>query len=170
LAKKKFDFTEWWGQQLFRGRSNQKDYIWALIRRKYGENDIERKGGGMNIGVQEEEIFEMETDKDPESETFGKRIPRTKIVYDTAGNQKEIPMPIETRLRPIHEATAKNIADYKKLIGFSSIFGNTQFYFVIRGKKYTVDNEEDFWTTTIPEAKKKMTPTKTTPPNPKFIT
>ena len=123
----------------------------------------------MNIGVQEEEIFEMETDKDPESETFGKRIPRTKIVYDTTGNQKEIPMPIETRLRPIHEATAKNISDYKKLIGFSSVFGNTQFYFVIRGKKYTVDNEEDFWSMTIPEAKKKMTPTKTTPPNPKFV-
>ena len=162
MAKKKFDFDEWWGQQIFRARSDGKDYLWALIRRKYGTNDIERKGVGINIGVSEEEIFEMETDKDPDSETFGKRIPRKKIVYDTAGNQKEIPMPVETRFRPTHEINAVNISKYKKLIGYSSIFGNTKFYFVIKGKKYAIESEDEFWDLTIPEAAKKMTPKKVT--------
>ncbi len=162
MAKKKFNFNEYWGQQLFKVKQGNKDYIWALVRRKYGEDDIERKGMGKNIGVAEEEIYEMETDKDPDSETFGKRIPRKRIVYDTSGNSKEVPAPIERRFKFIHEANAKNIADYKKLVGYTTAFKGTQFYWVFQGRKVTCENPNDFWTLSVAEAKRVAIPQKVT--------
>lgn len=160
MAKKKFDFKEHWGQQLFRAKQGNKDYLWALVRRQYGPNDVERKGEGKYIGVTEEEIYELETDKDPESTTFGQRVPRKKIVYDTAGNPKDVPMPIEKRFKFIHEVNAKNIADYKKLVGFSTAFKHTQFYWVFQGRKVHCENPDDFWRLSVSEAKKLAIPQK----------
>jgi len=154
MGKKKFDFGEYWGQQLFKVRSNGKDYLWALCRKKYGTNDIERKGVGINIGVEEENVFEMETDRNPESDTFGKRVPRKRIVVTASGEQREEPLPVEKRLKFIHEVNANNVRNYKKLIDYSSIFGNTQFYFVFRGHKYTVETAEEFWEKSIVSAKR----------------
>jgi len=160
MAKKKFNFNDNWGQQLFKVRQGSKDYIWALVRRQYGPNDVERKGKGQYIGVSEEEIYELETDKDPESDTFGKRIPKKRIVYDTAGNSKEVDSPIERRFKFVHEANAKNIADYKKLVGYSTAFKGTQFYWVFQGRKVTCENPNDFWTISVADAKKIAIPQK----------
>ena len=158
--KKELSFNDYWGQQIFRLTKGNKDYLWALVRRKYGEDDIERKGIGTHVGVAEKQVYEMETDNDPESVTFGKRVPRRRIVYDTAGNPKEESLPIETRFAFIHEATPANILKYKKLVSNSSVFGFTQFYWVFNNRKVLCENENDFWNLKNSVAKKYAIPAK----------
>jgi len=158
--KKPFSFDEHWGQQIFRTKKGPKEFLWALVRRKYDEDDIERKGIGIHIGVEEKPIFEMETDQDPESVTFGKRVPKRRIVYDTAGNPKEEDMPVETRFTYIHEVSPVNIKKYKKLEGHNTLYGYTQFYWVINDRKVKCDNPEDFWKYNIGEVQKYVIPEK----------
>ena len=74
MAKKELGPGDYWAQYIVRTRSAGVDYLYALVRRRYSEDDIERDGRGKYIGVEEEPRFPMTTDTDPESETFGKRI------------------------------------------------------------------------------------------------
>ena len=74
MAKKELGPDAYWAQYIVRTHSAGKDYLYALVRRRYSEDDIERDGVGKYIGVIEEERFPMVTDTDPESDTFGKRI------------------------------------------------------------------------------------------------
>lgn len=74
MAKKSLTSNDYWAQYIVRTFSDGKDYMYALVRRKYSEDDIESKGAGNYLGLLEEDRFEMITDNDPESDTFGKRI------------------------------------------------------------------------------------------------
>ena len=68
MAKKELGPESYWAQYIVRTHSAGKDYLYALVRRRYSEEDIERDGTGKYIGVIEEERFPMVTDTDPESD------------------------------------------------------------------------------------------------------
>ena len=74
MAKKELGPDDYWAQYIVRTHSAGKDYLYALVRRRYSEDDVERDGRGKFIGVDEEPRYPMVTDTDPESDTFGKRI------------------------------------------------------------------------------------------------
>jgi len=158
--KKALDFKDYWGQQIFRQQDGQKEKLWALARRKYAEDDIERKGLGIYLGIKEEYIYEMETDNDPESETYGQRVPKQRTVYDTAGKAHEEPMPVETKFKLVDDVTPVNLKKYQALEGYNPIFGSTQLYWVISGRKIKCENPEDFWSHTLREVEKFVLPQK----------
>lgn len=160
-VKKAFSFDNSWAQQIFRGHQDGKDYLWALTRRRYGPDDIERKGKGILIGVKEEIIYELETDKDPESTTFGERIPKKKIVFDTAGHPHEEEVRIETRYRYTHEANPINVAKFKKMCSYSTIFRtDSQLYWVFDGRVVRADIADKFWKQTLKQVKTGAIPAK----------
>jgi hypothetical protein len=149
---KKLDFNDYWAQTVYRTTTpNGDDCYFALCRKKYGDGfeDIERKGVGTYIGIEETPVYEMETDRDPESETFGKRIPRERVTYTQTGTEVREPILVETRAKFIHKANDKYTKEYQKLCGFSPVFGNTQYIWVIGHRKTTCNNPEQFWTTPL---------------------
>ena len=88
MAKKKLSSDDYWAQQIIRAQQGGKDYIFALVRRKYDEDDIEPVGPGEYIGLDQKKNYPKVTDNDPESDTFGKRISKPnaepsgiKVVY-----------------------------------------------------------------------------------------
>jgi len=158
--KKQLNFSDYWGQQIFRQQDGAKEKLWALARRKYADDDVERKGVGTYLGIKEEYIYEMETDQDPESETFGQRVPKTRTVYDTSGKEHTEPMPVETKFRLTDDVTPANIKKYQGLEGYNPVFGSTQLYWVINGRKVRCENPDDFWNHTIKEVKDFVLPQK----------
>ena len=51
MVKKKLTQDDFWAQQVIRAQSGGKDYIFALVRRKYSDDDIEPIGHGEYIGL-----------------------------------------------------------------------------------------------------------------------
>lgn len=158
--KKVLDFKDYWGQQIFRQQDGQREKLWALARRKYAEDDIERKGIGIYLGIKEEYIYEMETDNDSESETFGQRVPKKRTVFTADGKPHEEPMPVETKFRLVDDVTPANIKKYQVLEGYNPIFGSTQLYWVINGRKMKCENPEEFWGRTTREISNYVLPPK----------
>jgi len=103
MAKKELGPKDYWAQYIVRTHSAGKDYLYALVRRRYSEEDVEREGRGKYIGVEEEPRFPMVTDADPDSDTFGKRIKQT---------DKES---VGVQLKYTMELNEKNIADFKTM-------------------------------------------------------
>ncbi len=161
IRKKPFSFDNSWAQQIFRGHQNGKDFFWSLTRKRYAPDDIERKGRGTLIGVKEEIVYELETDNNPESTTFGDRVPKKKVVFDTAGNPHEEEVRIETRYKYTHEANPSNVAKFKKMCGYSTIFRtDTQLYWVFLGRVVRADDSEKFWKQTLKQVKDTAIPAK----------
>ena len=76
MPKKELKPEDYWAQYIVRTKSDGKEYVYALVRRRYSDDDIESKGPGSYLGVSEDDRFEIITDTDPESDTFGKRVPK----------------------------------------------------------------------------------------------
>lgn len=145
MAKKKLLPTDYWAQYIVRAQSNGKDYIYALVRRRYSDDDIEPKGPGQYLGVSEEDRFEKITDDDPDSETFGKRIPKP--------NSEAIGKSLKYTL----DFNKKNIDDFKKMCAaVGTPFGETRFYYKFKERTITAENTDEFWTLDWTEAHKRF--------------
>jgi len=145
MAKKELGPESYWAQYIVRTHSAGKDYLYALVRRRYSEEDIERDGTGKYIGVIEEERFPMVTDTDPESDTFGKRIKQE----DKESNGK--------KLKYTLEFNEKNIRDMKTMCGaIGDPFGETRFIWKFKERAISTDNVSNFWELDWEEAHKRF--------------
>lgn len=133
MVKRKLDPAELWAVQVFRAEGNGgKEYIFALTRRRYSESDIESKGKSEWKGLEEEPVYDMVTDSDPDSDSFGKRV-------------KKSDEPIGKRLKPTDEFD-KYKNEYKKMCAIiGPPWGETQFYYRFKNKTVSVNNTDDFW-------------------------
>ena len=145
MAKKELGPDDYWAQYIVRTHSAGKDYLYALVRRRYSEEDIERDGTGKYIGVTEEERFPMVTDADPDSDTFGKRI------------QQEGKESNGKKLKYTLEFNEKNIRDMKTMCGaIGDPFGETRFIWKFKERAISTDNVSNFWELDWEEAHKRF--------------
>ena len=145
MAKKELGPEDWWAQYIVRTRSGGKDYLYALVRRRYSEDDIERDGRGKYIGVDEEPRYPMVTDIDPESETFGKRI---------KANEKEA---VGIKLKYTLDFNEKNISDLKQMCAaVGDPFGETRYIWKFKERAIASDNVKNFWDLDWEEAHKRF--------------
>jgi hypothetical protein len=151
MAKKQIsDFTKLWAQQIYRLQRGEKGYIVALVRRKYGERDVEPVGPGEYVGMKQQPIYEMTTDSDPDSDTFNERVPKEITVYDASG--RELKQKVQTGVDwiPTDEDTQENLTKYRQLIGaMPKPFGDTQFYWLFKEGKRSAENADEFFDTPI---------------------
>ena len=135
MVKKELTPSDWWAQNIWRTQSGGKEKIFALVRRKYGESDVETKGPGQYLGLKESDRFEMVTDNDADSETFGKRVP------NPSGE------PVGKKLEYTLEFNDKNIKDLRQMVAvIGTPFGQTRFYYKFKERTITCESEEEFWT------------------------
>ena len=126
MPKKELKPEDYWAQYIVRTRSDNKEYVYALVRRRYSEDDIESKGPGSYLGVKEDDRFEIITDTDPESDTFGKRV------------SKPDSQPIGKKLKFTLPFNQKNAADFKKMwAAVGTPFGETKFYWKFKERTIT---------------------------------
>ena len=142
MPKKELKPEDYWAQYIVRTRSESKEYLYALVRRRYSEDDIEAKGPGTYLGVKEAERFEIITDTDPDSETFGKRV--SKPNSEPVGKKLKFTLPFN----------AKNIGDFKKMC--AAPFGETKYYWKFKERTITAEDEKEFWTVDWSEAHKRF--------------
>ena len=145
MAKKELGPEDWWAQYIVRTRSGGKDYLYALVRRRYSEDDVEADGRGKYIGVEEEPRYPMTTDADPDSDTFGKRI------------QVKDKESVGIKLKYTLEFTEKNIADMKTMCGaIGDPWGETRFVWKFKERAIATDNLRNFWDLSWEEAHKRF--------------
>jgi hypothetical protein len=118
------------------------DYLFAYVRRKYGEDDIESEGKGTYIGAERVAKYRKITDKDPDSDTFGKRI-------DEPGAE-----PIGTRVVFNKKATPENIKKFQEMCEINN-YGETKFYWKFRERTVPAFSKDEFWNTSIGDAHSK---------------
>jgi len=139
MAKKKLTEKNYWAQNITRVQQDGKDYIFALVRRKYSDDDVETVGPGEYFGLNREEKYAKVTDQDPDSETFGQRI------------DKPNSEPIGVRLTFKDEFTPENIKKYQSMAGITS-FGETSYIYKFKQIAISVDSVNEFWSITQDEA------------------
>lgn len=120
----KIDTEKYWAQSVMRVQKNNKPYIAARLRPKYGEGfeDIDDTGNKyIEVGLTKEEKVRKIFDQNPDSPTFGKRIndPNASV-----GGY---------RLKFDTEMTEKALKELAKMCGQSNR-GLTDFVFLRRGK------------------------------------
>ena len=132
MAKKKLSQDDFWAQQIIITQSCCIVYIFALVRRKYSEDDIEPTGPGEYIGIKEKKSYPKVTDNDPDSETFGKRI------------DKPNAEPTGLKMEYEDEFTPENIKKYKSMFGIND-FGETIFIYKFKQINVRADKVDEFW-------------------------
>ena len=135
MAKKKLSSDDYWAQQIIRAQQAGKDYVYALVRRRYSEDDIEPVGPGEYIGLDQQRNFPKITDNDPESDTFGKRI------------DKPNAEPSGVRMLYKDEFTPANIKKYQDMCG-NNTWGETSYIYKFKQISITADKIDEYWTTT----------------------
>jgi len=142
MAKKKLTEKDFWALNVVRAQQDGKDFLFASVRRKYAEDDIETKGSGEWLGLSKVESFERIIDQDPDSDTFGERI------------DKPNSAPIGTKKVYTDEFNAENIKKYKALCG-SNHFGQTELIWKFKQVNINVEIDAEFWSMPFEEAYKK---------------
>lgn len=133
MAKKKFNFDEFFATRIVRVITPKKEYLCALVHRKYGDDDIEVQGGGDWVGYKLVPLYKKITDTDKDSETFGERIDDT--TGEVVGQKPEFD----------YEFNKTNIENFKKLTGNSTVLGETIFLYRIDNNAYRAGSLEEFW-------------------------
>ena len=139
MAKKKLTPDNFWALNIVRAQQDGKDCIFASVRRKYADDDIETKGSGEYIGLSKKQSFPRITDQDPDSDTFGQRIDKPNAA------------PIGTKMIYEDEFTPENIKKYKKMVG-TNHFGQTELIWKFKQVNISVDLVDEFWTMSQDEA------------------
>lgn len=142
MAKKKLTEKDWWAVNVVRAQQDGKDCIFATVRRKYADDDIETKGSSEYLGLDRTQSFPRITDNDPESDTFGQRI------------DKPGAAPLGTKMIYTDEFTPENIKKYKAMCG-TNHFGQTELIWKFKQVQISVDLVEEFWSIPQDEAYRK---------------
>ena len=135
MAKKKLASSDYWAQHIIRAQQGGKDYIFALVRRRYSDDDVEPIGPGEYLGLSEKKSYPKMTDGDPDSETFGKRI--------------DNPNASATGIKIIYTDlfTPENVKKYQSMVGINS-YGETAYLYKFKQMTIQGDMVYEFWTTT----------------------
>ena len=145
MPKKQLKPEDYWAQYIVRTTSDNKEYLYALVRRRYSEDDIEAKGPGTYLGVSEQDRCEIVPDTDPESDTFGKRVPKPEAT--AIGKKLKFTLPFNQ----------KNITDFKKMCAaVGTPFGETKFYYKFKERTITAEDVNEFWTIDWSECHKRF--------------
>ena len=139
MAKKKLTEKDFWAQHIIRAQQDGEDCIFALVRRKYSDDDIESVGAGEYIGLDRKANYPKITDPDPDSDTFGKRI------------DKPNSEPIGIRMVLKDKFTKENIEKYKSMAGVTS-FGQTEYIWKFKQININADKVDEFWSIPQDEA------------------
>lgn len=132
MGKKKLTEDNFWAQTIIRAQQDGEDYIFALVRRKYADDDIETTGPGEYFGLSRTESYARITDQDPDSETFGKRI------------DKPNSEPIGVKMTFKDKFNSANIKKYQKMAGINS-FGQTEYIWKFKQINISADKVDEFW-------------------------
>ena len=132
MGKKKLTENNFWAQHVIRAQQDGKDYIYALVRRKYADDDIETTGPGEYFGLDKEPSYAKITDNDPDSDTYTQRI------------DKPNSDPLGIRMKFKDEFNEKNIKKYKSMCG-TNPFGQTEYIWKFRQVNISVDKIPEFW-------------------------
>ena len=138
MAKKKLSSDDYWAQQIIRAQQGGKDYIYALVRRRYSEDDIEPIGPGEYIGLDQQKNYPKVTDNDPDSDTFGKRI-------DKPNSE---PSGVKVLYKDLF--TPANIKKYQGMCG-NNAWGETSYIYKFKQIAITADKVDEFWKNTQDE-------------------
>lgn len=132
MGKKKLTEENFWAQHIIRAQQDGKDYLFALVRRKYADDDIETTGPGEYFGLDRSESYAKVTDQDPDSDTFGQRI------------DKPNSEPIGVKMVFKDTFTPANIKKYQKMCGVTS-FGQTEYIYKFKQVNIAADKVDEFW-------------------------
>lgn len=141
MAKKAFKFEDYWAQHIIRALVGKDEKICAYVRRRFSDDDVDQSDPGKYIGLVKEDIVEKIVDSDPDSETFGERIPKPDAE------------PTGLKYKFIDNFNTENIKNYKKLIGLTNA-GRTEFIYKFRDLSFTCEDEEEFWEKSLSEIRK----------------
>lgn len=142
MVKKELTEKDFWAQYVCRISQGGEDYLFAYCRRKYGDDDIEMEGKGTYMGAERVNKYKKITDKDPDSDTFGKRID------DPKGE------PIGTRISFNRKFTPENIKKFQQMCEVNN-FGETKLYWKFQERVIISPNKEEFWSISMEDAHKK---------------
>lgn len=146
MVKRQLKPEDLWAVQVFRVEGNGgKEHLFALTRRRYGETDIETIGPGTWIGIEQEPRFEMTTDNDRDSETFGERIkkPNAEAIGHT--------------IKYSDDFNEKNVTRYKKMCAvIGPPFGQTQYYYRFKSGTISVNDLNEFWNRPLSEVAERI--------------
>ena len=137
------DATKFWAQSVFRTQIAGKGKICALIRKRYSEMDVEKKGPSQWLGIEEYEEKDLITDADPESETFGKRIPDPNSEGGTM------------KMRFVLDDDKETVDKIRKMSGTTN-YGSTILTYKFRERTIDAPNYEEYWTKPIMQAYKEL--------------
>lgn len=148
IKSKAFKWEDYWAEAIYRKRFQNKDYLFAYIRRKHSYDDVKMDGEGSWVGLIEKPIHKMTVDKDEDSPTYGERVPETNAVHYQDGRIEQLPILKGTKFEYIYEANKKNIENFKKLYD-NTIHGTTQLIWVLTSKNYSCEYPDDFWVSAL---------------------
>ncbi len=143
MGKKKLTEQDFWAQKIVKVEQNGKEYIFALVRRRYSKDDIEPVGPGEWKGAKTVERFAIITDQDPDSETFGQRI------------QKPNSEPVGTKIVFTDEVNEENIKKYKAMAD-ANAFGETKYEWKFPMQSTQANSAKQFWELSVDDAYRKF--------------
>lgn len=144
----KLDFDKLWAEHIYKKRFENKDYIFAYVRKFHSYDDVVMEGEGKWIGVEEKKIPRMVIDIDENSPTHGERIPKVNEVEYQDGHKEQIPEILGTRYGYTFEDNPNNIVKFKKLQR-DTIHGSTKFVWCLTSKNISCKYPDDFWKSAI---------------------
>lgn len=140
------DFSRLWSQQIFRSQVGEKQYIFALVKRKYGPNDVETTGPGEYIGIEQKPTYKMTTDTNPDSETYNERVPEEQSTFSGSGQEIKVKIQTGTTWENNHEVSKKMLENYRSTVGnMPKPLGETQLYWILKEGKYQANDINDFF-------------------------
>jgi hypothetical protein len=174
---KNFDPKKWRAVRMWKELRDNGEFFFALLVRYYGPNDYGNKRKDfVHIGREIVWSYGKETDTDPDSPTFGKRVEiQPQLVTERIFNEKtkewdEVKVPVNATksYKYEHKTSDKKITEmYKGLCGTVPRSGYTTFTFISgQGSNLRrVETEEEFFEKSvkqiIEEDKKLLLETKT---------
>ena len=160
IKKQKFKFEDFWAETIQKIRFQNKEFLFANVRKKHGYDDINMEGEPQWVGLTEKPIYKKVLDVNPDSDTEGQRITQTNKYTNSQGEVEEVPILDRTTFEFTHEATKINIENFKKLYG-STIQGTTQLIWNMQSKNYNCEYPNDFWEVELKTVEDKLTQKRT---------
>lgn len=154
-------YSELWSQQIFRSQVGEKQYIFALVKRKYGPQDVESTGPGEYIGIEQKPVYKMTTDTNPDSDTYNERVPEEQLTYTGSGQEVRVKIQTGTTWENTIEVSKKSLEDFRSTVGIMpKPLGETQLYWILKEGKYVCNDINDFFEMDISDVRSALVKSK----------
>ena len=156
---------DWRATRIMKEKRTDGDYYFASIIRYYGEKEQTHDydvGETMSemawLGRAEKFVGKRTFDRDPDSDTFGKRVysePVTEMVTEEDEKGRQITRELLVDGKTIYEYTirvnAENTKKMKELAGAVALNQETQFLFIYGAVPPQVVDPDTFWNVSVSE-------------------